>query len=389
MSNEDVYFLYGFVSAITLMACIHGALLAAILLVTKRLRSTANRYLALALAGVAIILFYEAAAYAGLEDDIPLLIQYAPLYIQTSVPVGLFFFTLFMVQPEFKPRERKTYWLAYLPLALDGIIQLAYIPLLWMVAEDQLMDAERHLENTGEVLMLGTALTLLPLSIRRVHRYQSFLYDNYSTTSGRSLRWLRTFLMLFLTLAVLWGIAFTQSLLGLDAEPIFLVATFGLVIVLFAIGYFVMLQYDLFEVVPYQEEAPDLVEAPKKLSAKTGVYFENLLGVLQDERVFTNPELTLQDLADRLGISAGYLSQIIKAHERTTFFEFVNRYRVEAVKQKLVSADYQHYTIMGVALESGFKSKSTFNTVFKKFTGQTPSAYKHAHLAGHNAALLE
>jgi len=149
-----------------------------------------------------------------------------------------------------------------------------------------------------------------------------------------------------------------RSGLGLDAEPIFLVATFGLVIVRFALGYFVMLQYDLFEVVPYWEEVHAAVEPPKKLSAKTSVYFEHLLDVFRDEQVFANLELTLQDLADRLGISAEYLSQVIKAHERATFFEFVNRYRVEAVKQKLVSADYRHYTIMDVALESGFKSKS-------------------------------
>lgn len=395
MSDEDAYFMYGFISAVTLMASIHGVLLAAILLFAKRLRSTANRYLALALSGVAVILFYESAAYAGIENDIPLLIQYAPLYIQTSVPVGLFFFTIFMVQPERSLSESKHHRLGFIPLVLDGIVQLAYIPLLWIVSEDQLVEAEQHVENVGEVLGLLTAFILFPLSIQRVNRYQTFLYDNYSTTSGRSLGWLRTFLILFLILAVFWGIAFAEALLGLDADGTFLIVTFGLVSVLFGFGYFVILHYDLFQVVPYQEdspesqESPESVESPKKLSSKTSIYFQNLLEVFQGERVFTNPELTLQDLADRLGISAGYLSQIIKEHESKNFFEFVNRYRVEEVKHKLISDDYQHYNIMGIALESGFKSKSTFNTVFKKFTGQTPSAYKRAYLLEHSKTLVD
>lgn len=389
MSHEDAYFMYGFISAITLMASIHGLLLAVILLVAKRLRSTANRYLALALSGVAVILFYEFAAYAGIESDIPLLIQYAPLYLQTSVPVGLFFFTIFMVQPERSRSASRRYGFGFIPLVLDGVVQLAYIPLLWVVAEDQLVEAEQHVENVGEVLGLVTAFILFPLAIRRVNRYQAFLYDNYSTTGGRSLGWLRTFLILFLMLAVFWGVAFAEALLGLDADGTFLVVTFGLVVVLFGFGYFVILQYDFFQVVPYQEEALEPEASPKKLSSKTSVYFQNLLEVLQGEKVFTNPELTLQDLADRLGISAGYLSQIIKEHESKNFFEFVNRYRIEEVKHKLISADYQHYNIMGIALESGFKSKSTFNTVFKKFTGQTPSAYKRAHLLEHSKALVD
>ncbi|GAB5521360.1 MAG: hypothetical protein RhofKO_36110 [Rhodothermales bacterium] len=381
MYTENAYFIYGFISAVTLMASIHGVLLAALFLSTPRLRSTANRYLALALCGVAVIMFYESAAYAGLEDDIPLLIQYAPLYLQTSIPVGLFFFTLFMVQPERSASERKRYRWGFIPLMLDGLVQLAYLPLLWVVPEHQLEDAELYVEYTGEGLGLITALILFPLSIRRVNRYQSFLYDHYSTASGRSLGWLRTFLIVFLLLAAVWGIAFVEVLLSLNAEPTFLAATFGLVVALFGFGYFVMLQYDRFQVVSYRDEAPEPEESPKKLSAKTSIYVQNLLDVLQGEKLFTNPELTLQDLADRLGISAGYLSQIINEHEGKNFFELVNGYRVEEVKHRLISADYQHYTIMGIALESGFKSKSTFNTVFKKFTGQTPSAYKRTHLA--------
>jgi len=388
MSSNEQYFVYGFISAVVLLASVHGLLLASILLFAKRLRSTANRYLAVSLLGVAVILFYEFADYAGVENHIPLLIQYLPLYLLTSVPVGLFFFTIYMVQPQRSLNERAQQQFAFLPLVLDGGLQLAYIALLWIVPDDQLMEAEARLGAIGEALGIVTALILFPLSIQRINRYQTFLYDNYSTTSGRSLGWLRTFLILFLVLTACWVFAFVKDIVSLDGEDAYIVVLFGLVGLLFGGGYFVILHYDLFQVVPYEDIVPKPAVS-KKLSPKTSVYFEKLLKVLQTERVFTNPELTLQDLAGRLDISAGYLSQIIKEHESKNFFAFINRYRVEDVKQKLVSMDYRQYTIMGIAMESGFKSKSTFNTVFKKFTGQTPSAYKRANLSSHGTALID
>jgi AraC-like DNA-binding protein len=104
------------------------------------------------------------------------------------------------------------------------------------------------------------------------------------------------------------------------------------------------------------------------------------LQLLQEKRLYEDVELTLDDLAQRLQLSSGYLSQIINTKEKKSFFEFVNHYRVEAVKQKLIDSAYAHYDILSIALESGFKSKSTFNAVFKKMTKQTPSAYKKKHL---------
>ena len=105
------------------------------------------------------------------------------------------------------------------------------------------------------------------------------------------------------------------------------------------------------------------------------------MALMEEERLFENVDLTLENLAGRLDISGGYLSQIIKEKEQQSFFHFVNHYRVEAVKAKLLDRAYQKYSIMGIATDSGFSSKSTFNAVFKKFTGQTPSAYRKSSSA--------
>ena len=97
---------------------------------------------------------------------------------------------------------------------------------------------------------------------------------------------------------------------------------------------------------------------------------------MEEDAVYMDTELTLSVLAEKLTISPGYLSQIINEKENKNFFEFVNQYRIDAAKRKLMDADYNQYSIMGIALESGFSSKSTFNALFKKYTGQTPSSFK-------------
>lgn len=99
---------------------------------------------------------------------------------------------------------------------------------------------------------------------------------------------------------------------------------------------------------------------------------------MEEERPFLNSMLTLQDLADQTNIPKHQLTILFNNYMGLNFFEFVNQYRLEVVKQKLLNPKYEHYTIMAIAYECGFNSKSTFNTLFKESTGQTPSKWKKA-----------
>ena len=98
--------------------------------------------------------------------------------------------------------------------------------------------------------------------------------------------------------------------------------------------------------------------------------------LMKEEKLFLDQELDLKSLADKLKLSSGYLSQIINKYEQKNFFDFINGYRVEEVKSKIPDPAYQHLSLLGIAFESGFKSKSTFNLAFKKHTGMTPSGFK-------------
>ena len=97
---------------------------------------------------------------------------------------------------------------------------------------------------------------------------------------------------------------------------------------------------------------------------------------MEEEHLYRDATLDMEMLSGRLELSKGYVSQIINQKEGKNFFEFINHYRVNDVKSKIGNTKFKHLSLLGIALEAGFSSKSTFNAAFKKITGLTPSAFQ-------------
>ena len=97
---------------------------------------------------------------------------------------------------------------------------------------------------------------------------------------------------------------------------------------------------------------------------------------MEQDKLYQEPQLTLQNLADRIALPSYQVSQIINDQLGKNFYELVNGYRVEEAKRLLSDPKSKNYTILSVGFEAGFNSKTTFNTVFKKFTGLTPTDYR-------------
>jgi AraC-like DNA-binding protein len=97
---------------------------------------------------------------------------------------------------------------------------------------------------------------------------------------------------------------------------------------------------------------------------------------MASEKPYLDPNLSLPQLANDSGIPSHYLSQIINETFGLNFFDFINQYRVEEVKTKIVDPKFDSYSLLGIAFECGFNSKSAFNRIFKKSTGLTPREYK-------------
>lgn len=106
---------------------------------------------------------------------------------------------------------------------------------------------------------------------------------------------------------------------------------------------------------------------------------DRIVQALAKEKLFLEAELNLQNLADRLNLPSYQVSQAINETLGKNFYDVVNGYRVEEAKRLLADPKNRNYTVLSVGFEAGFNSKTTFNTVFKKFTGQTPSDFKLKH----------
>ncbi len=103
-----------------------------------------------------------------------------------------------------------------------------------------------------------------------------------------------------------------------------------------------------------------------------------LTQMMLEEKLYTEPELSLVTLAARLNVHSNYLSQVINERENKNFFDYINTLRVEEFKKLIALPANSQYTIMSIAYDCGFNSKSSFNKNFKKVTGQSPSAYMEA-----------
>ena len=103
--------------------------------------------------------------------------------------------------------------------------------------------------------------------------------------------------------------------------------------------------------------------------------YAQLRALMEREKQYLNPNLTLKTVADLLGTNTKYLSQVVNNQAGCNFQQFINAYRVEEAKEKIVSDDYNNLTLYGIALYCGFKNKSTFYKVFKEFLNMTPREY--------------
>jgi AraC-like DNA-binding protein len=226
------------------------------------------------------------------------------------------------------------------------------------------------------------------LSFNEIRRHQIRLRDEISYTSAKlTLNWLKilsaTFYTGYVTVFILGGIDIIGGLLPFDPY----VFTFVLITFFsFAYSFYAIRQPEILE---FPSSAPE-GEAETRESnggryARSGLrddqadeYLTRLLRFMDDEKPFLNGDLTISDLARKTGIPKHYITEVLNEKYGRNFFSFINEYRVREVLSRINDSRYQHYTILAIAFDSGFNSKSTFNSFFKAYTGKTPSTYRQA-----------
>jgi len=123
----------------------------------------------------------------------------------------------------------------------------------------------------------------------------------------------------------------------------------------------------------------DLFEDYRESITADNLYFQKLELLCKEDHIYTDCTLNREKIAEKLGISAGYVSQIVNTVTGDNFANFINQYRVKAVKEMISNSEYENYNLLTMGLESGFTSKTTFYKAFKKATGQTPNEYRNTN----------
>ncbi len=232
----------------------------------------------------------------------------------------------------------------------------------------------------------------------KLWRFRKGISANFSYwTRQLRLLWLNFIPALFALLFALYFV--TGAINAFSFKKVFDLTSLshiGLTVIAFSISYFGLRQMSLFrpvyvkvedretepQALPQEDDNED--EPEKKPKARfTEEQAEELIAKLnrhmEEEKPYLNPELTLYDLSSQLNLSKNELTDLLNNHMGKNFFAFVNEFRLKAVIRKFENPDYSHYTIIAIAYDCGFNSKSTFNSIFKQYTGQTPSDYKKAN----------
>jgi AraC-like DNA-binding protein len=113
---------------------------------------------------------------------------------------------------------------------------------------------------------------------------------------------------------------------------------------------------------------------------KIASHAKRITELMKNDKPYFQDDLTLPVLADLCNLSSVHLSQVLNQYFQLNFYDFINQYRVEESKKMLISNDYDNLSILGIAYDCGFKSKSSFNRYFKKYNGVSPSAFKKSKL---------
>ncbi len=253
----------------------------------------------------------------------------------------------------------------------------------------------RETSNGVLVLKMGNTLWILQSILTSVHmfiylylsfqiyyKYKASLNHHYSNTFQYEMSWLRNFLYLYSFLFIYDVVqSFTDGFIfDLHWTQEWWFQFFSILVVIYVgvKGYFTSV-----------EELPNIsmeLDSNRGLSANKDLQkteadnyaheLEKLRTLMSEEKFYLNPQLTLRSLSQKSGLAPSHLSKIINTAAGQNFNDFVNLYRVEYVKSKLSQEETSKLSILAIALDAGFNSKATFNRVFKKLTGESPSAFR-------------
>ncbi len=190
------------------------------------------------------------------------------------------------------------------------------------------------------------------------------------------LKWLKLTVMILLLLTILWAYITFVNLIYPERAMSYYGLWLGIAAIIYWLGHNGIYRFGIIKERSQLRKHILDKTAPIAIAEFKNAHIKTFQHFLIDQKMYLNPNLTLEKFAESMKISPGHLSRIIKSDLRTNFTDIVNAKRVEAAKSYLENPKFSNYTIIAIGLEAGFNSKSAFFEVFKKLTGKTPTEYK-------------
>lgn len=295
----------------------------------------------------------------------------------------LYFFVRSLLYKDFK--LRRIHLLHALPLVLYFFHMLMSFYLQNYERREMLVETQ-HIAYSAPYLYFDAAGRFIRviyalLCLRLVLTYGEQLKNVFANLNKRDLAWLKIMLLSFLGL-FLWDAALLSlKLYGLaiddfNLDLLNIVGLSGYYLTFFMLNLLIGLKFTLFTSVAAINETHSPA-THDNFPAEDKTYIDVIKKIMRQTKIYTQPDITIDQLAATLKLPTKRLSQILKQDFHANFYEFINSYRIEDAKQQLSNPEYADKTITEIYYDVGFNSKSVFNTFFKRKEGCTPSQYRN------------
>lgn len=326
----------------------------------------ANILLALFLLIWASFWMDEVLGMIGIKTYSPTLIETLGV-IQTFAAILFYFSVLYYTNPYRKLRKKDS---------LHMIIPiLVAVVTLFDIEIGERFDSYRLFVV---VLLIQAAFYIL-VSLLLLQRHEKRIEFFNSNRELVDLKWIKQIIFSLIAISIfiiVYNLIISEGNLNIFGNG------FSLIILLF-LAYNTLKQKEIFliseeELEKVLEEKSQEQKGKQKLLSDQEIIVlrDKLESLMKEKRPYLEGDLSLSKLSEFIEITPHHLSYLLNEGFNKNFFQYVNHYRVEEAKKLLLSEEYRHISIIGIAYDSGFNSKTAFNTVFKKETGMTPSLFK-------------
>ena len=392
-----MFFEFSLKSSFLLVFFFHGIVFATLLLIKGlQTRDNSNQWLSLFTFLCVLYIAPFMLGYAGWYSRQPYrdILFYLPFQQLLLLPPVLFFYcrTLFDKSFVFTKRNLLHFFPAIVYLIYSLVIFLVD---KFIVGEYYFYNDERDKDFAFWYQATGfiSLVYYLILSLNSYRKYKLITYNTYSYADALTYKWAQRFLIAFLTLLALRTLFFVINPEWANfGKKFWYYICFSILFYYISIsGYINSLRSitSFSNTGDYSQERKEIAARMESVSQNSDVketiekteiaglnsWKQRVEDLILQHKLYENPELSVSDISDKLDTHPKKVSQIINQGFNMNFNDYINRHRVNAVIQKFQTGEHKVQTLLGIALECGFNSKSTFNRVFKRHTSVSPVEY--------------